>query len=491
MATTTTGLSSPGVGSGLDVNSIVGQLVALERRPIDKLLSSAQRIQTQISGIGQLQSLTSALRDAATELGDAKGFEKSTVSSSDSAVVSATTTTGGNPVAGSYAIATVSLAASQIVATAKSDFASSAATVGAGTLAIELGSWKPDLSGFTAKAEPRRVEVEVAETDTLAQVRDKINAADAGVTASIITDSSGARLSLRSKTTGQDNGFRITATDADGNNTDGAGLSRLAFDPAGGTTRASLTVAAADAVASVNGVEVRSPSDTFDGVVEGLAFTVRKAPASEVTVSVATDTESVRSRVARFVAAYNALAKFLAAQTAYDAETRQSGLFQGDSGVVSIFNQMRNLVGTSSLASPSLQSLSSLGIELQKDGTLQINSARLESALKNLPALAASLTREVAGQPALSGSMVRFKSWTDGLLGTDGSLPGRTQSLKARLDDNQRAQQRLEDRIAMVEKRLRAQYSTLDVTVNKANALNSYVSQQITGIQNLNKATSR
>ena len=250
-------------------------------------------------------------------------------------------------------------------------------------------------------------------------------------------------------------------------------------------------MAAADAVASVNGVEVRSPSDTFDGVVEGLAFTVRKAPASEVSVSVATDTESVRSRVARFVAAYNALAKFLAAQTAYDAETRQSGLFQGDSGVVSIFNQMRNLVGTSSLASPSLQSLSSLGIELQKDGTLQINSARLESALKNLPALAASLTREVAGQPALSGSMVRFKSWTDGLLGTDGSLPGRTQSLKARLDDNQRAQQRLEDRIAMVEKRLRAQYSTLDVTVNKANALNSYVSQQITGIQNLNKATSR
>lgn len=491
MATNTTGLSSPGVGSGLDVNSIVGQLVALERRPIAKLQSSSQRIQTQISGIGQLQSLTSALRDAASELGDAKGFGKSTVSSSDSAVVSATTTTGGTPVAGSYAIATVSLSASQIVATAKSDFTGSSAVVGAGKMTLELGTWKPDLSAFTGKTEPARVEIEVTETDTLAQVRDKINAADAGVTASIITDSSGARLSLRSKTTGADNGFRITVSDTDGNGVDGSGLSRLAFDPAGGTTRAALTVAAADAIASVNGVEVRSSSDTFDGVVEGLAFTLRKAPASEVSVTVASDTESVRSRVARFVAAYNALAKFLAAQTAYDAETRQAGLFQGDSGVVGIFNQMRNLVGTSSLASPSLQSLSSLGIELQKDGTLQINSARLESALKNLPALAASLTREVAGQPALSGSMVRFKSWADGLLGTDGSLPGRTQSLKARLDDNQRAQQRLEDRVAMVEKRLRAQYSTLDVTVNKANALNSYVSQQITGIQNLNKATSR
>lgn len=490
MATTSTGLSSPGVGSGLDVNTIVSQLVAIERRPISKLQTTAQRLQTQISGVGQMQSLASALRDAAAALANEKVFQGVNTTSSDSSVVTATTASSGTPAAGTYGIATVSLAAAQTVATAQGDFASAGALVGTGTLTIERGSWNADLSAFTGKAGGSAVTIEVAATDTLAQVRDKINAVGAGVTAAIITDSTGARLSLRSTSTGAENGFRVTVADTDGSPVDAAGLSRIAFDPAGGTTRAAQSVAAADAVAKVNGIEVRSTTDTFDGAIEGVSFTLKKAPAAEVSVSVGPNTESVRALVSRFVASYNALAKFLSTQTSYDAQTQQAGVFQGDSSVVGIYNQMRSLVGSSSLASPSLRNLSSMGVELQKDGTLQINSARLEAALQNLPELAASLSRDIASQPMLTGSMVRFKSWADGLLDTSGSLPGKTRSLKARLDDNVRAQQRMEDRIAMVEKRLRAQYTTLDTTVSQANALNSYVSQQIVGIQNMNKASS-
>lgn len=489
MATTSNGLSSPGVGSGLDVNSIVSQLVAIERKPIGKLQTNAQRLQTQISGIGQLQSLTSAVRDTASALADPKVFDSFSTTSSDPSVVTATTSASGTPAAGVYSIATVSPAAAQTVATAKGDFASSTALVGEGTLTIQRGSWVPDLSAFTAKVDAPPVAITVAASDTLAQLRDKINAVGAGVTAAIVVDTTGARLSLRSTATGADNGFRITTVDADGQNTDAAGLSRLAFDPPGGTTRTTRPVAAADAVASVNGIEVRSATDTFDGAIEGVSFTLKKAPASEIALTVGANTDSVRALVSRFVAAYNALAKFLSAQTGYDAETKQAGLFQGDSGVVGIYNQMRSLVGAGSLASPSLRNLSSLGIELQKDGTLQISPGRLESALKNLPELASSLSRDVFGQPMLSGSMVRFKNWADGMLGTSGALPGKTKSLKARLDDNQRQQQRLEDRISMVEKRLRAQYTALDTTVAQANSLSSYVSQQVVGIQNMNKAS--
>lgn len=490
MATTNTGLSSPGVGSGLDVNSIVTQLVALERRPIGTLQVSAARLQTQISGVGQLQSLASALRDAAGGLADADNYDSVTATSSDNTAVTATTTSTGTPVAGSYAISAMALSASQTTASAASDYLAATDLAGQGTLRLSLGRWNADASRFAPKAGSSTLDIEVTATDTLAQVRDKINAANAGVSAAIVTDTTGVRLTVRSTASGADNGFRLGVVDADGTPTNETGLSRLAFDPETGAARTTRTMAAADAVASINGVEVRSATDTFVGAIEGLALTLKKAPASSVTLTVGANTESVKQLVAKFVSAYNALAKFLSAQTRYDASTQQAGVFQGDSSVLSLFNQMRSLVGSSSMASPSLQSLSSLGVQLQKDGTLQINSAQLDTALKNLPELAAALSRDVFGQPMLTGNMVKFKSWADGLLQSSGALPGKTKALKTRLEANQQQQQRLEDRVAAVEKRLRAQYTSLDTTMSKANALSSYVSQQITGLQNLNKATS-
>lgn len=483
MATTSTGISSPGVGSGLDVNGIVSQLVSLERRPIATLQTSAARLQTQISGIGQLQSLTSAFKDAASALADEELYERVTATSSDTAAVNATAT--GTPAPGSYTISTVSVAAAQTTASAASDFLAATDLIGAGTLTLTTGTWNSGMTGFSPKAGVAAVDIEVSATDTLASVRDKINAAKAGVTAAIITDSTGARLTLRGTATGAENGFKVSVLDADGL-VDDQGLSRLAFDPVGGTTRTTRTVAAADAVALVNGIEVRSATDTFDGVIEGLSVKVSKAPVSDVALTVGANTDSVKQLITKFVAAYNALAKFLSAQTRYDASTGQAGLFQGDSGVLSVSNQLRSLTGSASMASPTFQGMSSLGIEMLKDGTLQINSARLETALKNLPELAAALSREVVGQPLMTGSMVKFKSWADSLLQSSGAITGRTKSLKARLTANEKQQAQLEDRVAAVEKRLRAQYAALDTTMSRASALSSYVSQQMTALQNAN-----
>lgn len=489
MATTSTGLSSPGIGSGLDVNSIVTQLVSLERRPITALQTGAQRIQTQISGMGQLQSLTSGLRDAASALAKEEAFETLNVSSSDTSALTATVTSGGSPAVGSYIVATTSLAGAQTTASAASDYLSSTALAGSGTLTISLGSWDSGLTSFTPKAGATAVDITVEADDTLAEVRDKINAANAGVSAAIVTDSTGARLTLRSLETGASNGFRVTTADDDGQHTDAAGLSRLAFDPPT-TTRTTRTMAAADAVISVNGVELRSATNTFEGAIDGMTLTAAKAPASNVTLTVGANTESVKQLVSRFVAAYNALAKFMSAQTRYNAETQQAGIFQGDSGVVSLYNRLRSMVSQDSYAASSLRNLSSVGIELQKDGTLQVNNSRLESALKNLPQLAAALSADVAGQPMLSGSMVRIKGWADGLLESTGTLPGRTKSLQSQLQANQRRQEQLEDRVAAVEKRLRAQYTALDSTMSRASALSSYVSQQITALENFNSASS-
>lgn len=488
MATSNTALASPGVGSGLDVNGIVSKLVALERRPIESLQIQASRLQTQLSGVGQLQSLVSGLRDAVGALAEAKNFKTMAVTSSESTVLSAGASGSTPPAAGSYAITTTSLATAQSVANAPGLFAGSAALVGAGTLTIRLGGWDAGLSSFTPKPAGSDIAVSVTATDTLTDVRDKINAAGAGVSAALITDVSGVRLALQSSATGAANGFRITVADDDGNATDAAGLSRLAFDPPAGATQMQRTRSAADTLAQINGIDVASPNERLDGVIEGLS--VKLAKTGSAAVNVAPDNAAIKQMVARFVSAYNALAGFVSQQTRYDAETQRAGLFQGDSTVVALQSQMRSLVGGASLASPAFQTLSSLGVELQKDGSLQVNAARLDTALADLPSAAAAFSAVAIGQPRLGGVAVRFKDWADGLLDATGALPGRNKSLQARITANQRDQQRIEQRIDRVEERLRAQYSSLDGTVARFNSLSSYVNQQLDAFRNFNSATS-
>ena len=490
MASAPGGISSPGVGSGLDVNGIVSQLVALEARPLGTLQSAATKVQTKLSAMGQLQSLVSGLRDAAGALATAENYTVLATSSTDSSIASASIASGAKPVAGTYAITPLALAAAQTTASAQGQFGTATATVGSGKLTLRLGSWNDALTAFTPKTGSSDVEITVAGTDTLADIRDKINAANAGVTAALVTDTSGVRLTLRSNTTGTENGFRLQAADDDLANGDASGLSRLAYDPAGGAAQLTRTVAATDARATVNGIEVRSATDTLSGVVEGLTIKLGKVSATPATLTVSPSTDSVKAMVNRFANAYNALAKWIGEQTRYNAETKTAGLFQGDSAVVGLQTQMRTLVGGASLASPSLQTLSSLGIEQQKDGTLAVNGARLDSALGNLSDFAAAMSRDTPGQPMLTGAAVRLESWAEGLLQSTGAIPGRTKSLQDRLSANQRDQARLAERLTLVEKRLRAQYSSLDTTMSQLNGLNSYVSQQLTAISNFNKQSS-
>jgi flagellar hook-associated protein 2 len=490
MATSTGGISSPGVGSGLDVNGIVSQLVALEARPLSTLQTAAAKIQTRLSAMGQLQSLVSGLRDAAGALADPASYTVLSAGSTDSSIATAAIAAGAQPASGSYAVTPLALATAQTNASAQGQFAASTDTAGSGKLTLCLGSWNDAQTAFTPKAGSSDVEISVAGTDTLATIRDKINAANAGVTAALITDTTGVRLTVRSNSTGAENGFRLRATDDDLSDTDASGLSRLAYDPAGGAGQLGRTVAAADARATVNGIEVRSATDTLTGVVEGLTIKLGKVSATPATLTVSPGTDSVKAAVNKFVNAYNALAKWIGEQTRYNAETRTAGLFQGDSAVVGLQTQMRSLVGAASLASPTQQTLSSLGIEQQKDGTLAVNGARLDSALGNLTEFAAALSRATPGQPMLTGAAVRLEAWADGLLESTGAIPGRTRSLQDRLSANQNDQARLADRLTQIEKRLRAQYSALDTTVSQLNNLSSYVSQQMTAIANFNKQSS-
>jgi len=479
LSSATATISSAGIGSGLDVNSIVTQLMAVEKQPLTKLQAAGATMQTQLSAFGQLKSAVSALKDAAAPLFKAESYQLTNATSSDPTGVSAGTTAKAVP--GTYSIAVSALAAGQSVVSTAGQFSASTAVVGTGSITIRLGSWNAGQTTFVPKAGSSDVTIPIgASADTLAGIRDAINAANAGVSATLVTDSTGTRIALSSAATGIENGFKISVADNDGNATDAAGLSALAFDPQAGVANLTLAQPAANTLATINGIAVSATSNSLGDVVDGMTFSINKVTTSPVTVTVSRNTDAIKDGLNKFIAAYNQLNQFLAEATKYDPATKQAALLQGDNTTVGIQNQLHGLVSQNSGASSAFQTLSSIGVQLQKDGSLKLDDTKFAAAVKNLPELTKALSNVDASTPANNGFAKRFAVWTDNLLNTDGTLPGKTKSIQARIAANQKDQERMNDRLAQVEQRMRAQYSALDTAMAKANALSKYVTQQIT-----------
>lgn len=464
-------ISSPGIGSGLDVTSIVEQLTALERKPIENLETAADTIQTQISAYGKVASLMSTLRDASANLNKSTLWAGTTATSADATSVGVSSS--GGAAAGSYQVAVTQLASAHSLASGLPAFASASAVVGAGQMTIDLGTWSA--GSFTAKSGSTALVLDFTDPNTtLAQVRDKINAANAGVTASIVTDANGARLTLTSKSTGAENALRVQTT--------GAGFAALGYDPQNGVNGLSQTQPAANAKATINGLAVESASNTLANVVEGVTLTLSKLTTSPVSVTVASDTTSIKAAITTFVTAYNALNTYLGEQTKYDEGTKTAGSLQGDSTAVGLRNQMRNLLRESNGASTAFKTLSDIGMALQRDGSISVTTSKLDSALANLPELTKLFTSTDAAVPGNNGLAGRWRSFTDGLTGTEGLLTTRTDGLKASLKRNETEQERLEERVTRVQARLLKQYTALDTQLASLNSLSSYVTAQMTAL---------
>lgn len=481
-------ISSAGIGSGLDVNNIITSLMKVEQLPLNKLQATAKDMQTRLSAFGQMQSLVSAFHDASVPLYSANSFAVTNTSSSDSSSVSSTSTTTAVP--GSYAVAVSRLSSTQNIVSASGtgQFATSSEVVGSGTMTISLGAWNTNPDGtlpvspvFTPKSGASDIVIPVgAGTDTLQQVADAINKAAGGVSATVVTDATGARLALQSTTTGASNGFRVSIADAVPTNTATDGLSRLAFDPQNGANAMSLSQAANDTLATINGISVTTASNTLTNVVGGMTFVLSKVTTSPVTINVTQNTDAVKTMLTSFVASYNALTTFLSQATQYDPVAKQGALLQGDATTTGLQNQLRQMIGQPGKASTAFTTLSSIGIEFQKDGTLKVNDAKVSAALKNLPELTKAMSNIDLTTPGNNGFAKQIADWTSGLLASNGTLPGKTYSIQKQIAANQKDQERLNTKLAAVEARMRAQYSALDTAMSKANALQQYVTQQIT-----------
>lgn len=470
------GINSVGIGSGLNVESIVSQLVALESKPLATLQTKATGINTQISAFSQLKSQIANLQEQAAKLTKKDTWLGNTLTSSNSAAVSGTATSAA--VQATYDLMVSQMATGQTVG---SGLVPSGTALGAGKLTITMGQWGTTNSGISSGFQANTKDganvsfsVDItAEDDSLAKIAAKINVAKGDVSATVLKDHTGERLVLQSKTTGVNSAFQVEA--------EGAGLQQLAYD--GGNAAGSMkrSVQAQDTLATINGIQMASHTSTFTDVAEGVTLTVSQksaADAAPVRIIIANDSAAGKTALKNLVESYNALNNALKTMTAYDKDSKTAGTLQGDSTAVNLQSALRRIVSGPGGSDSAFGSLSQIGLAFQADGTLKIDDTKLDKALKDPESLSQFFAVDVddANQDGLA---IRLKDFTTGLLATDGMFSTKDTSLKDSLKRNSSDQSRQSLRITAYETRLRAQYSRLDTQMASLSALDSYITQQV------------
>jgi flagellar hook-associated protein 2 len=460
-----------GLGGSVDVNGLIKASVDAVKLPITRangLNDQTKFTEAKISTFGKLQSLVSSLQTAAGKLASVTGWNAVAATSSNDKAVSATAI--GGTVETTFSVKVSQLAKAQV---ATSDLLAGNVAVGGGSLKLEVGRWN---NGSFAPG-VSSADIDIGPGDTLADIAGKINGANAGVSATIVTDIGGQRLMLRSKATGEDAGFRMSVTDADGDLGDGGGLSRLA----NGLSTDPGVNAGANAKARINELfDVSSATNTFENAVAGVTFKASEVTASPVEISVVKDASVVKKNIEDFVIAYNAANQALNDLTKYDKATGQSGLLQGDSTAVALQNQLRNVVQSMSSSTGPYQTLSNIGLGIIQGGDLSIDSTKLNAALKNPEAVKALFIGADGSGATADGVAEKIKAITSQLLDTSGFFASKDKQLKVVLERNAKEVARINDRADSAEALLKARYTALDTQMSRLNALNSYISQQVT-----------
>lgn len=458
-------LSSPGIGSNLDVNSIVSQLMQIEQRPLTLLAQKEAGFQEKISALGSLKGAISALQTAGAGLVPATGvtaMEKFTsykTSVTDTAIASASASSSA--VAGTYSLEVTSLAKAQRLTSGVNP------SVGGGirTMTIETGSVAGGVgsSGTFTASSSVAIALDSSVT-TLAGVRDAINAANAGVTATVVTSGSNSYLSLTSNQTGTVRVMRVTGD-----------VTALNYDPSTNTGALVQNAGdeAADAALKINGISITGSGNTISDAVEGLTISLKATGTSSVTV--ARDTSGLSAGVNALVKAYNDFAKVASDLGRYDATTKQGGPLIGDSTLRSAQNVFRNLLGhvPSELSGASLQRLSDIGVTMQKDGSLKVDSAKLDAAISGNFGGVANLV-------AAYGRAIDTAA--KGMVETNGLIESRTDGLNASIKSIMQQSESIQQRLILTEARYRKQFTTLDTLIASMTQTSNYLTQQLANL---------
>jgi flagellar hook-associated protein 2 len=472
-------ITSQGVGSNLNVAGIVSELMQIERAPLDRLIAKKNSYDAKISALGSIKSSLSSFQSALAGLTTGTNLQANKATSTNTSIVTATG--GSGAVAGNYSVEVTKLAHSQkLVAAGQAD---STATIGGGsttTLTIDLGtisggtfdSGTGTYTGASYISNGTTVDVTIdSSNNTLEGIRDAINSANAGVKATIINDGDPTnpyRLVLSSENSGADQSIKITvAGDATLN-------TLLGQDPAG-TQNLSETVTAQDAQLTVDGIAITKSSNSITDVISGVTLDlITEAVGTNVTVAVSQDTDTAKSAVETFVQAYNDLLSEINTQTDSGYSGNTAGALASDTATRQIVTFIKNeLNQTPTGVSGSYNTLSSIGVSFQRDGTLALDESKLSAAIESDSQNVADLFSSA------DGYATRLDTVVSDLLASNGTIDLRTSAFEDRISTLEDQEVTLQGRLDRTEARLRAQFTNLDVLISNLTTTSNYLTQQL------------
>lgn len=377
-------VSSIGVGSGLPLDALLTNIMTAESQPLTLMAKKEASYQAKLSAYGNLSGALSTFQAAMATLGKSSTFENLQTTIADKTIFNATATS--KAASGTYQVDVTKLAQAQTLTTTGQT--SKTALIGSGattTLTFQFGT----ISGgtltngtyagatFTQDANQATGTVTINNGDNSLQgIRDAVNAANIGVTATLVSDGSATpdHLIFISNKTGEVSSMKINVSG------DATLQGLLTNDPAGTQTMKQTSIAQ-NTQLTVNGFFINSATNEVKEAIQGVTLNVAKIGTTSMTI--AKDSAAVQTSVNSFVKAYNDLAKTIKSLTAYNAETKTGGLLVGDSTARTVQDQLRKTLSTSLEGlSNSNMSLAQIGVGFQKDGTLAVDSAKLTKALE-------------------------------------------------------------------------------------------------------------
>lgn len=439
------------IGSGLDIPSLVSQLVAKEREPRENQINTAGvAASAQLSALGTIKSGMTSLQTALANLvkGVASpGFKTSTVTDSNFTATLDKSATAGKPAAGTHEVEVKALAQNQKLSSKAYE---KDAVIGDGTLTIGFGD--------------KSIDVTIAEGAKLADVAAAINSAAGGkgVTAAVVTADDGQHLVFSAVGSGSDGALTVSTSGGNG------GLAALVYDGSDSSTMTEM-VEARDAVVVVDGFTRTSSSNTITDLVPGVSLTLTKAEeGKKQTLTITPDNATLKTNLNAFVTAYNSIQSTLKSSSAYNADTGTAATFTGDAMVRGLQQQLRSQL------SSNVNELKEMGLTIAADGTLSLDTAKLDTAMANDPDAA---TRLFGAEGTIGKSMTDLlKSNLDSTSGTivqrSNSLSKQIKALEKQLDD-------LDARMEKVSERYTRQFTAMETMISQMQSASNSLSQQL------------
>ncbi|HAI59916.1 MAG TPA: hypothetical protein DCM32_08590 [Xanthomonadaceae bacterium] len=436
-------LSSPGIGSGLNVNQLVSQLVAAERAPSDSRIARQEaNARADLAAFGQVRGALSALQAAANALDGAGGSvgRRTVVQANAGFSASASNSTA----LGRYSIEVRSLATAHKLQSAAPGVSESA-DLGTGTISFTVGS-----DTFNVSLGP---------STTLAQLRDAINTATRGrgLSATIVRGDSGSVLVLNAATSGTAGAISLPPT------TTGS--------IAGFIAGLSVTTPAANAEVRIDGVTRTSSSNRLTDAIAGVTLDLSRAETGTAyALDIAADNVGVRAAVQSFIGAYNSALGTLRTVSAVNPATGSAAALAGDSAVRGVQAQLRGLIGGA------FAELSALGIRSSKDGSLTLDAARLDETLAVNPSAVSALF----DKGNLGSVGARLGAQLQGAVEPNtGLFEARTKALNERMRGLQADRERLDARMSRIEEGYRRQFTALDGLVAQLQSTQSFLTREL------------